>query len=109
MRYSEALPRRRVRPCSPGGYGRLSSALVSPAVPQMLVLSRRDTRARGPVYRAMSDPPPLGGTAAVVRHRRDVLDARDLDAGVLDRADRGLTTGPRALHHDVDLAHAVLH
>src|SRR5690242_5286297 len=75
----------------------------------MLVLRRRETRARGPVYRDMSDPPALRGTAAVVRHGGDVLDARDLDAGVLDRADRGLATRARPLDHDVDLAHAVLH
>ena len=48
-RNSEAVLRRRERPRSPGGYGRRSSAIVSPLVPQMLVLSRRDTRALGPV------------------------------------------------------------
>ena len=36
------------------------------------------------------DPPPLAGTAAVVRLRGDVLDAGDLEAGGLQRADRGL-------------------
>src|SRR6476659_6659162 len=61
------------------------------------------------VSRHDSDPPPLGGAATVVRDRRDVLDAEDLDAGVLDRPDRGLATGARALHHDVDPAHTVLH
>ena len=36
----------RERPCSPGGYGRLSSAMVSPFVPQMLVPRRREARRR---------------------------------------------------------------
>src|SRR4051794_11849531 len=57
----------------------------------------------------MSDPPTLGRAAAVVRHRRDVLDAGDLDAHVLDRTDRGLAARTRTLHHDVDLADTVLH
>src|SRR4051794_9994015 len=57
----------------------------------------------------MSDPPTLGRAAAVVGHRRDVLDAGDLDAGVLDRADRRLAARAGALDHDVDLADAVLH
>src|SRR5690554_1992897 len=57
----------------------------------------------------MSDPPPLRGAATVVRDRRDVLDPGDLDARLLDGADRGLATRARALHDDVDLADAVLH
>src|SRR3954470_1082668 len=57
----------------------------------------------------MSGPPTLGGAAAVVRDRGHVLDAGDLDACVLDRADGGLTAGAGTLHHDVDLADAVLH
>src|SRR3954462_8542012 len=57
----------------------------------------------------MSDPPPLGRAAAVVRDGRHVLDAGHLDPGVLQRPDGGLPTGPGALHQDVDLAHALLH
>src|SRR5688500_7311623 len=57
----------------------------------------------------MSDPPTLLGTAAVVRDRGDVLDATDLDADVLQAADRGLAAAARALHEHVDLADAVLH
>src|SRR5689334_21685261 len=57
----------------------------------------------------MSDPPTLGRAASVVRDRGHVLDAGDLDACVLDRADGGLTAGAGALDHDVDLADAVLH
>src|SRR5690349_16054127 len=56
-----------------------------------------------------SEPPTLGGAATVVRHGGDVLDARDLDADVLDRADRGLAAGAGTLHDHVDLAHTVLH
>src|SRR5699024_1457377 len=55
-----------------------------------------------------SDPAPLRRPAAVVRLRGDVLDGADLEAGGLQRADRGLTTGPRALHEHVHLLHAVL-
>jgi hypothetical protein len=44
-----------------------------------------------------------------VRDRGDVLDAGDLDAGVLDRADGGLAARARALDLHLDLAHAVLH
>src|SRR4029450_3495921 len=57
----------------------------------------------------LSDPAPLGRAAAVVGDGGDVLDAGDLDAGVLDRADGGLAARPRALDLDVDLADAVLH
>src|SRR6185295_6571155 len=57
----------------------------------------------------MSDPPSLRRAAPVVRDRGDVLDAEHLDAGVLDRPDGRLPARARALHHDVDPAHAVLH
>src|SRR5271168_5210742 len=57
----------------------------------------------------MSDPPTLLGPAAVVRYRRDVLDACDLDAGVHDRADRRLTPGAGPLDEHVDLANAMFH
>src|SRR4051812_9569301 len=55
-----------------------------------------------------SDAPPLGGAAAVVRHRRDVGDLADLQAGGLQRPDRRLAARARALDEDVDLLHAVL-
>src|SRR5207248_8802429 len=38
-----------------------------------------------------------------------VDDACDLEAGSLQRADRGLASGSRALHVHLDAAHAVLH
>src|SRR3954453_9616289 len=55
-----------------------------------------------------SDPAALLGAATVVRLRRHVLDLTHLEARGLQGADRGLATGARALHEDVDLAHAVL-
>src|SRR3712207_9538833 len=39
---------------------------------------------------------------------RDVVDRADLEAGGLERADRGLAARARALDEDVDLLHAVL-
>src|SRR5215207_6734719 len=56
-----------------------------------------------------SDPAPLGGAAAVVGDRGDVLDAGDLDAGALQRADGGLAAGAGTLHLHVDLPDTVLH
>src|SRR3982750_1907818 len=55
-----------------------------------------------------SDPAALLRAAAVVRLRRDVLDLPHLEAGGLQRADRGLPARAGALDEDVDLAHAVL-
>src|SRR3984957_16665478 len=40
-----------------------------------------------------SDAATLGWTAAVVRHRRNVADAANLDAGGGEGADRGLAAG----------------
>src|SRR3954452_13666785 len=53
-------------------------------------------------------PAPLSGAAAVVRLRGDVLDARDLEAGGLERADRGLAARARTLHEHLDLLQALL-
>src|SRR3954471_21955736 len=55
-----------------------------------------------------SDAAALGGTAAVVRRRRDVLDGTDLEARGLEGTDGSLATGAGALDEDVDLLHAVL-
>src|SRR6476646_9058239 len=76
----------RPRPCSPGGTG--GTAL----------------RCRGPL-----PAPPLLGPHTVVRLRRDVLDAEDLESGRLKRADRRLPARARALDEDLDLLEAVLH
>src|SRR5699024_6207945 len=51
---------------------------------------------------------PLGRTAAVVGLGRDIGDRAHLQAGGLERADRGLTTRAGALDKDIDLLHAVL-
>src|SRR4051794_8103998 len=55
------------------------------------------------------DAPPLARAAAVVGLRGDVLDARDLEPGRLQRADRGLAARARALHVDLDLLKSLLH
>src|SRR5687767_10347217 len=49
------------------------------------------------------DPPALARPAAVVRLRRDVLDAGDLEAGSLQGANRRLAPRARTLHEDLDL------
>src|SRR5712671_1805407 len=56
----------------------------------------------------VSDSTALGRAAAVVRRGGDVLDQPDLQAGGLQRTDRGLAAGARPLDEDVDLADAVL-
>src|SRR4051812_9819272 len=57
---------------------------------------------------APSDPAPLAGAAAVVCLRGHVLHAGHLEAGGLERADRGLAARARALHEDLDLLEALL-
>src|SRR6201996_9836462 len=54
------------------------------------------------------DPATLGRAAAVVRLGGDVRDRADLQAGGLQRPDRGLAARTRALHEHVDLLDAVL-
>src|SRR3954464_3316369 len=58
---------------------------------------------------AGSDATALGRADTVVRRGRDVADRADLQAGGGERTDRRLAARTRALHEDVDLAHAVLH
>ena len=65
-------------------------------------------RRRGAGCRRVSDAAALARPAAVVRHRRHVLDARDLEARGRERADRGLAARTRALHEHVHLLQAVL-
>src|SRR5262249_55010296 len=64
-----------------------------------------ETRGRGPP----SNTPPLLRPHAVVGLRGDVLDAEDLEAGRLERADCRLAPGARSLDEDLDLLEAVLH
>src|SRR5580704_2181032 len=89
----------RLRPCSPGGYGRISIGHLGPShlepFRKSLVFSRRQRLQSAPVYRAMcvaysSDPAPLRRAAAVVRNRGDVLDRPDFKTSRLQRPDGGL-------------------
>src|SRR5580693_6850940 len=105
-----------MRPCSPGGYGRISMAHLGPShrapFRNSFTFSRRHSLQSGPVYRAISlssDSPTLGRAAAIVRNGGHILDGADLKAGRLQRPDGGLPAGARSLDEDVDLAHAVLH
>src|SRR6187549_540164 len=54
------------------------------------------------------DPAPLGRAAAVVRLRGDVGNRAHLEAGGLQRTNRGLPAGAGTLDEHVDLLHAVL-
>src|SRR5262245_56071389 len=98
----------------PGGTSSLhllSSGLM-PLFSRRSVPSRRESLHLGPRYLAMflptSDAPLLGRAAAVVRNRRHVGDAGDLQAAGVQRADCGLAPGARAAHADLDGAQAVL-
>src|SRR5581483_4328801 len=72
--------------------------------------SRRQTRHFGPRSLAMLlDPSPLPRPHAVVRLRGHVLDTQDLEPRGLQRADRRLAAGARALHEHLHLLEAVLH
>src|SRR5581483_6599754 len=55
-----------------------------------------------------SDSPGFGRTAAVVRQGRHVLDAEDVEAGGLQRADRGLAARAGAVDEHGDLLDAEL-
>src|SRR5712692_681135 len=54
------------------------------------------------------NPPPLLRPHAVVRLRRHVADAEDLEPGGLQRTDRRLAARARPLHEDLDLLQSVL-
>src|SRR3954447_22028166 len=103
----------RPRPWSPGGYARRSTPHLSvrqrSPFRKSFMPSRRHCLHWEPVSRAMLDAPPLAGPAAVVSLRRHVPDPGDLEPGGLERADRRLAPGARALHEDLDLLEAVLH
>src|SRR5262249_35691361 len=92
--------------------GQLGESHLAP-LRNSFIFSRRHSLQSGPEYRAMcqflSDPAPLGRAAAVVGDRSDVLDGAHLQAGRLQRPDRGFPAGAGALHEHVDLAHAVFH
>src|SRR5262245_27519547 len=56
-----------------------------------------------PLYAAL-----LGRTASVVRNRRHVRDAGDLEPAVVERPHRRLAPGARAADAHLDVLHAVL-
>src|SRR4030095_8047742 len=77
------------------------------------VPSRRPSLHLGPVYRATfasyrSDTTTLGRPAAVVRNRRDVRNAGDLDPERIERAHCGFATGAGPLDADFQVLHAAL-
>src|SRR5687767_8359002 len=92
----------------PGGTSSLHllSSGLTPLFSIRSVPSRRESLHLGPRYLAIvsstSDAPLFGRAATVVRNRRHVLDARDLEPAGIQRADRGLATraGPANAHLD---------
>src|SRR5688572_20195987 len=98
----------------PGGTSSLHllSSDLMPLLRKRSVPSRRESLHLGPRYLAIvlstSDAPLLGRSATVVRDRRHVGDARDLQAAGVQRADRGLASRARAAHADLDGPEAVL-
>src|SRR5688572_23401526 len=97
----------------PGGTSSLhllSSGLM-PLLRNRSVPSRRESLHLGPRYLAIfsstSDAPLLGRAATVVRDRRHVLDARDLEPAGVQRADRGLAARAGTAHADLDRAQPV--
>src|SRR5262245_27361148 len=98
----------------PGGTSSLhllSSGLM-PLFSRRSVPSRRESLHLGPRYLAIvlfaSDAPLLGRAATVVRDRRYVCDARDLETAGVQRADRRLAPRAGAAHADLDGPEAVL-
>src|SRR5712692_7357524 len=92
---------RAIRRASASGGGRRSVAKNAPHFPRR---ERPNQKPKGPL-----DAPPLPRADAVVRLGGDVLDAEDLEARRLERADRGLAARARALDEHLDLLEAVLH
>src|SRR5512143_1299377 len=112
--YSEIFGRRSW-PCCPGGYERRSTGhfSVKHFVPfrKSFWRSLRHNRQTGPTYLPMFfllvlNATTLGWTAAVMRHRRDVPDAQDIETDHLERADARLAPGAGPLDVDIDLAQA---
>src|SRR5215469_12452492 len=100
---------RRVRPDLDRALGRVALGALEEEL-HLLAAAELAVRSRIPShFQFLSDPAPLGRAAAVVGDRGDVLDGADLQAGCLERADRGFPARAGALHEHVDLAHAVFH
>src|SRR6186713_2309127 len=97
----------------PGGTSSLhfDSSGLTPLLRKRSVPSRRESLHFGPRYLAICvpllspgalDAPLLGRTAAVVRNRRHVLDARHLETGRIQCTDGRLAPGAGAAHADFD-------
>src|SRR5438094_510952 len=82
-----------------------SSISSDPALPSV-AMRRSGFRTSTPAGGELSAA--LPGPAPVVRHRRDVVDAEDLEARRGERPDGRLAAGARTLHEHVDLLQAVL-
>src|SRR5438270_62513 len=97
----------------PGGTVNLHlfSSGFTPLFRNRSVPSRRASLHVGPVYRAIVsslNPASLRRPATVVRDRRHVGDAGDLQTAVVERAHRGLASRPRSADAHLDVLHAVL-
>src|SRR3954469_12376974 len=94
---------------------RVGASLDAALVGEAALALEEELHALAPALLALSstiashlDPPPLARAAAVVGLRRNVADARDLEAGGLERADRGLAAGAGALDEDLHALEALL-
>src|SRR3954470_9578932 len=99
----------------PGGTWNLHllSRGFTPLLRNRSVPSRRASLHLGPVYLAIFDvscldATLLGRAAAVVRNRRDIGNAGDLEAAGVQGTHRRLATGARATDAHFDVLHAVL-
>src|SRR4029453_2315599 len=98
----------------PGGTSSLHllSSGFMPLLRNRSVPPRRESLHLGPRYLAIvlsaSDAPLLGRAATVVRDRRHVRDARDLEAARVQRAGRGLAPRAGTAHADLDGAQTML-
>src|SRR4051812_6354510 len=96
----------------------LLSSGLTPLFKNRSVPSRRESLHFGPIYRAIStyflivrtrsDATLLGRTAAVVRNRRDVFDAGDLQTAAVQRAHCGFATGAGAADANFHILQAML-
>src|SRR6185437_1220986 len=71
--------------------------------------SKKEAQQRASSAELKSDAAALRRTDAVMRNRRDVADRGDGETHRLERAQRRLTARTRALHLDLEGAHAVFH
>src|SRR5688572_11125480 len=99
-------------PCCPGAYARRSTGHLSvkhfSPLRNSFSPSRRQWRhlSRFLAIPYLLDAAALGRPATVVRNRRHVGDAADLETDGVQRAHRGLAAGARALDAHFDVLHA---